>query len=144
MQRYTMELEDLFRDFYRSMRKESGIILAEHGLTNSEFQFLRTIDSLGGAQASEIATEMGVRRGYISNLSRRLEEMQLIKRSSMEEDARAVRLTLTVQGEKLYHMLKSRVRSILSAKIAKLTDPEMDTLLKLFSKLNRQDNSETI
>lgn len=141
MNKNNFELEKLFRDFYRALKRESAVLLGENGFTNSDFLYMRIISKEGNAQASYIAKEMGVRRGYVSAITARMEKLKLLQRSPLKSDGRGSILQLTSSGKKTYSSLEKKVSSVFTRKIAKLNSSEISTLMIFLKKMmSKQDN----
>ncbi len=135
-----MKLEHVFaaldrqiHKFYRSMENDSP----DKALSFSEYDYLKTIQELDRPRLSSIAEAMLVQKPSATNMVRRLEGRELVKRSPCPEDGRAVCILLTNKGhsilayeEQLYASLANSARKQLSAE-------ECDTLSHLLERLAR-------
>ena len=80
----------------------------EFGVTAAESVLLRKLyEHENGAMPSRLASQLGLTRGHVSRLARRLEIKGLIDRDQSLSDRRALILTLTGVGRALVHMLAS-------------------------------------
>jgi len=132
------EIERLFRELYRRWKRESGILLGKSELTNGDYHCMSILHRTGGALASEIASEMGVRRGYVSQLVKRLEAMKLLQKSRIPGDARAALLRLTARGENRFASLEKRIRTVVRGELERLSEDDRQTLHEILKKLEKR------
>jgi DNA-binding MarR family transcriptional regulator len=76
----------------------------EFGVTAAESVLLRKLyEHQSGAMPSRLAAQLGLTRGYVSRLARRLEIKGLLDRERSLSDRRALQLTLTGIGRAAVH-----------------------------------------
>ncbi len=131
-------LEVVFRGLYRTLRREAGTALGRAGLTNGDFLFLRAVAQNRGVRASDVARELGVRRGYVTALSTRMMKKNLLKKSPSRSDGRTATLELTADGRKLFRRADNQVRGVLRTRLLNLKEQEVATLLDLLKKIEPQ------
>ena len=136
------EIQFLFREFYRNLKKESAHILAAQDLTNNDFFFLRILGKNDGIRASDIAGELGVQRGYISGLIKRMEKRKLIQKSPVLTDGRGISLSLTPEGKKILDSLDGAILDLIAGKLDHLKEAEARSLLKALRKLVHSQEQE--
>ncbi len=83
----------------------------------------------GACTASELGAELDLDLGYLSRLLQALKRHGLLQGEAAKEDARRVRLSLTVRGRKAYLQLDARSREEVAAMLAKLAAPEQARLV---------------
>ena len=64
---------------------------------------------------------------------------KLVKSSRSGSDGRSILLELTASGRKLFQAADASIRSILRARLTRLNESEIDTLLSLFNKLETEE-----
>ncbi|HJT60862.1 MAG TPA: helix-turn-helix domain-containing GNAT family N-acetyltransferase [Burkholderiales bacterium] len=83
----------------------------------------------GECTASELGADLDLDLGYLSRLVQDLKRRGLVQGEAAKEDARRVRLTLTVKGRKAYQQLDARSRDEVGAMLSKLAAPEQERLV---------------
>jgi DNA-binding MarR family transcriptional regulator len=71
------------------------------GVSVSEWVALRQLYGSGAASQGELMTALGMTRGAVSKIAKRLEDAKLLTRSDAPEDSRTWRLQLTPAGAAL-------------------------------------------
>ena len=102
----TLWIRFLRFDRMTSRRLEEN--LGELGLTLPQFHVLATLGYTGSLAFNEIGQELMVTVGNLTGIVDRLEIKGLVTRRRDGKDRRIVMVSLTQEGEKLYH-LASRV-----------------------------------
>ncbi|MCB1177250.1 MAG: MarR family transcriptional regulator, partial [Leptospiraceae bacterium] len=86
-------------------------------------------------KVSELAAEIGVSLPYITSLSSKMVEKNILKRENLEADKRIVVLKLTQKGEKIYSELDKRINDFLKEKFEHLNNSEIKTFDSILKKL---------
>ena len=135
----------LFRQLRDAMweRMARELAAAGHDLTFSQYITLKRL-SEGEASASELARTVDLNPGAITRLLDRLEEKQLTTRIADPNDRRALRVTLTETGIRMWadiHQCGLRVRE---RALGQMSTDEQATLFRLLStvreNLTREDD----
>lgn len=84
----------------------------------------------------DIEEEFGIRRSSVSATLSNLEEKGYIKRSSVVQDARLKKITVTEKGKKLIDESTKMINSFESCLMDKLTDNEINIFYKVLDKLS--------
>lgn len=116
--------------------KGEAQLQAQHGLE------LRQFISLGYLQASpvqpaELAQILGLPRYEISRLLAKLEERQLLTRSSTKGDGRKVDLLITEQGRALWQAALTTVEDLIDPLLARLQKGQLEQLIQTLLTLQR-------
>ena len=108
-------------EFRYALRKFLGFSEAaasEHGVTPQQYQALLAIEGFPGRNwvtIGELAEQLRTAHHSAVGLVDRMETMGLVKRTSVKEDRRRVRVSLTAKGlrllEKLYRVHRDELRS---------------------------------
>lgn len=77
------------------------------GVSVSEWVALRQLYGTGAASQGELMAALGMTRGAVSKIAKRLEDAGLLKRTDAPEDSRTWRLQLTPAGAALVPKLAS-------------------------------------
>lgn len=85
---------------------------------------------------SQLTDHLLVSNGNLTGLVNRLVEDGLISRESDPDDRRAQRVILTAEGREAFRGMAERHEALVDSLFAGMSDPEMDALLGLTSKLN--------
>ncbi len=90
----------------------------------------------GGAlpTVAEIAAQLNVSVPAISRTLKKLEAKQYIKRTANENDRRIVHIALSEKGEQVLLKNFRTITDIMDKVLAKFTDEELETMLKLYVK----------
>lgn len=83
----------------------------------------------------DIEEEFGIRRSSVSATLSNLEEKGYIKRSSVSQDARLKKITVTVRGEKIVEESKKIINDFEKELIFQITDEELDIFYRVLDKL---------
>ena len=92
-----MTIEDIrsFNRFYAQMLGVFGNHYLGSGHNSTEIRIIGEIGRKPGVTAREISTKLGLDKGYMSRMVKRLIADGLIERSASEQDGRAMELHLT-------------------------------------------------
>lgn len=83
----------------------------------------------------DIEEEFGIRRSSVSATLSNLEEKGYIKRSSVSQDARLKKITVTVRGEKIVEESKKIINDFEKELIFQITEEELDIFYRVLDKL---------
>jgi DNA-binding MarR family transcriptional regulator len=110
-------------------------IVADFGITPSEFGVLLLIHENSGLNQSELGKAIRADRSTIVALMNRFEERKLVTRQLSPLDRRSHALQLTSEGEALMQQLIPQVQQHERAIAAKLTRAEQAQLIELLTRL---------
>lgn len=80
-------------------------------------------------QASQIMAAMSIDKSYLSRILKKLEKDEIITKSLSAQDARAMTLSLTVKGKKLFDVLNKASDHQIAALIGKLSEGRQQELV---------------
>jgi len=121
--------------YYRVMKQRAGI-LRRFGLSLSEYAALR-LCAEEPSMLSEIADVAGVTSAGATDIVDRLEARRLVRRVSDSKDRRAVRVTLTPSGSRLFRMAQSTQRAMFRELSRSLSPSDREALVIGLSSLIR-------
>ena len=108
--------------------------LADSGVTGPQLALLDWIAASQGCGVQEIATGLDLAAPTVSVGVRRLEDAGLLERQPDPQDGRAIRLSLTAQGQTLQERALAFRREKMRCVLAGLTTEEAETLLALLER----------
>lgn len=109
-----------------------------HGLTHLEGKVLGFFARHPGATQSELAAHSGRDKGQLARLIGGLKERGLLQATVDENDRRALRLRLTVEGEAVQQSLHRRGRRLAAVATAGLSADERRQLVALLERVRQQ------
>jgi DNA-binding MarR family transcriptional regulator/GNAT superfamily N-acetyltransferase len=123
----------LVRDFNRFYTREIGVL--QEGLLSSPYSLTeaRTLYEIAkrrSTTASEIGDILGFDRGYVSRILRRLQSLNLLKKTRSTKDGRQLVLTLTRKGHQAYAALDRRSDAEVRRLLEDLSTEEIHKLLQ--------------
>ena len=125
-----------------ALRGRATAVLAEKGLTMSQFGILDTLYHLGPSSQKKLGQGIFKSRGNITKVVDNLERDGLVKRERDSEDRRYYRVMLTSKGRKIFEKVLPLHVSHIEKEMARLTEKEQKTLSKLCVKLGwRRDEA---
>jgi MarR family transcriptional regulator, organic hydroperoxide resistance regulator len=112
-------------------------LLAEHGLTHSQFFVLSNLVNEPGMSQQALADRLDVTKGNTSGLIERMEEAGLVERRPDPEDRRSYQLYATEAGHRAFESAAPALENNVAQKLSVLTDEEQTTLVNLLAKVDR-------
>jgi len=126
----------LARVYHRVARFEQ-MLLAEYGLTGSQFDVLSHIANDPGLNQQALAGRLLVTKGNVAGLLDRLECAKLVERQSDPDDRRMHRLYLTPAGTAAFEAAAPALEAMLAQQAAALDASEQDALMTLLARWDR-------
>jgi len=123
---------DKFRAFNRYYTRLLGLLddhLLDSPFSLVEARILYEIHHRGPVSASQIIAEIGIDKGYLSNVLKQFAKSGLISRHVSREDARVSLISLTAKGEKCYKELNAASHKQVEALISALSREEQQQLV---------------
>jgi len=127
-QKKRLEVLKQFRVLLRSIKRHYQWVEEQCGLSGAQVWALSEIAGSPGIKVSDLAQELGVHLSTASNMLRRLEELDLVKRMRIGADHRVVQLELTAKGENILRIAPRPLAGILQQALADLPQSRLDTL----------------
>lgn len=137
---------DAVRRFNRFYTRRIGAL--QPGYLGSPFplpqaRVLYELGQRGESTASGLGADLDLDLGYLSRLLQGLRRQGLVQGEASREDARRVRLSLTVKGRKAYQQLDARSRDEVSGMLGKLAAPEQARLVSALQTVESVLESKT-
>jgi DNA-binding MarR family transcriptional regulator/GNAT superfamily N-acetyltransferase len=131
---------DRVRRFGRFYTRFLGVL--NEGLLDSSFplpeaRLLYEIAHHEQTTASELADELGLDRGYVSRLIRKLHEMALVDKAPCDEDGRVTLLTLTDAGQTTFAKLNAAARAQVETALQPLSEADRERLVEAMGTIER-------
>ena len=116
-------------------RHDGDADLRRHGLSGPQFHLLKRISREGGCTQQQLADELGLTKGNISQMVAKLEAAGLVRRGS---DGGGNRLSLSEAGVAKLHALVPVQERFVTEWLSVLTPAELRQLHRLLAKLDRR------
>ena len=132
-------LVERYNEVSLSVSKLANYLIKEQmdsEITSDQYYTLKYINQLGSCTSSHLADVFEVKKSAITAIINRMWEKGFIQRTRDEEDRRVVYLTLTAEGQNLYHKLEKRIYQLVKSFITKFDNEEIQQFLSTYEKLN--------
>lgn len=125
-------IEDIraFNRYYTGLIGLLNDHLLDSEYSLAEVRILYEINTHQPVSASQIMSEMGIDKGYLSRVLKQLEKNGLISKQVSGEDARVTLVSLTAKGETLFSRLNAASDQQIEALITNLTREQQRTLVE--------------
>jgi DNA-binding MarR family transcriptional regulator len=123
----------LVREFNRFYTKQIGVLqdrLLESSYSLTEVRLLYELSHRPNCTAAELADILGINRGYLSRMLRRLEGLKLVEKTLSSTDKRQSLLTLTAKGRREYRPIDRRADDDVGRLLEGLSKDEISVLLE--------------
>jgi DNA-binding MarR family transcriptional regulator len=135
---FTSPANDVWLSLIRitqSISRAGGEQLRARGVSAAQFQLLAQVSAHVGIMQHELATELGVTKGNISQLIAKLVDDGLLQRNPQ---GAAIRLSLTTAGEALIAEMLPAYHAFIAARFVALTSDDLAQLQQLLSKIHQE------
>lgn len=112
-------------------------LLAEHGLTPSQFDVLSHLAAEPGMSQTELAGRLLVTKGNVAGLIDRLERSGLVERCPDPDDRRSNRLHITESGRRAFEAAAPVLEAQVAEQFEALDDDALDELMRLLARVDR-------
>jgi DNA-binding MarR family transcriptional regulator len=113
-------------------------------IPRAQLELLAAVQQTQPISSKELARQLYLTPGAVSQLAESLEHQELISRKADPNDRRIQCLSTTRKGEKLLRDVDKRRRANIEAVLAGLTDEELEVWCRVQQKLLAQFQSEAI
>jgi len=117
-------------------------LLAQSGLTPSQWGTLETLFHLGSLCQRDLSQKLLKSGGNITQVVNNLERGELVQRSRNPKDRRQMVVALTPAGRKLVRRLIPKVVARIEQEMSALDHKELETLRKLCRRLGKGESCE--
>lgn len=125
----TIEEIRAFNRYYTGLIGLLNDHLLDSEYSLAEVRILYEINTHQPVSASQIMSEMGIDKGYLSRVLKQLEKNGLISKQVSDEDARVTLVSLTAKGETLFSKLNAASDQQIETLITSLTREQQRTLV---------------
>lgn len=126
----------LFRAITFKMKNKADKSLSEYGLTSQQGQTIGYINSNEGVIQKNLANFFNKRDATMTSMLQGLEKKGFIERRIPEDNEREKRVYLMPKGKELVESFDKKFQEIENDITRNLTDDEIQTLLRLLTKIN--------
>jgi Transcriptional regulators len=128
------------RAFNRFYTRQIGLL--EEGLLDSRFSLTecRVLYELAHRDrptAAQIGSDLGLDAGYLSRMLAKFERRKLLRRQTSKQDVRAVHLTLTAAGRKVFAPLDAAARGQIEGLLKPLNARDVDAVTAAMAVVRR-------
>lgn len=123
-----IEVLKQFRVLLRSIKQHYQWVEQECGLSGAQLWAMAEIADAPGLKVSDLAQQLGVHLSTASNMLRRLEDLDLVKRLRISQDHRVVQVELTAKGESVLLLAPRPLVGILQQALDELPQSRLDSL----------------
>lgn len=120
-----------------SVLDRTNRVIAEGGLTSSQFGVLEVLYHLGTLSQVDVARKLLLSTANITTVIQNLEKNGLIRRERDPQDNRFMRVTITETGSAVVEKILPGHVANITADMSALTPDEQETLAALCRKLGR-------
>src|ERR1700730_15614471 len=123
----------LVREFNRFYTKHIGVLqerLLESSYSLTEVRLMYELSHRPNCTAAKLADILGINRGYLSRMLRRLEGLKLVEKTLSSTDKRQSLLTLTAKGDREYRPIDRRADHEVGRLLEGLSKDEIAVLLE--------------
>lgn len=125
----------LIHDVSRLRRIVVDRALKPLGLTRSQWWVLAFLSRRDGMTQTALAADLDLTKVAIGGLVDRMETAGFVERRPDERDARARRVYLTREGQKLVSTIRESVDAVEADILANVTDPELESASRVLLKI---------
>ncbi len=143
------EVPELAEGLHRALSKLFSILrrgdpgnAVAGDLTLAQLSILVTLLDQGPIRMTDLAAHERVRTPTTTVAIRRLEKVGLVKRSRDPSDLRAVLVDITPRGRAVHAESLAARHAALAAMLSKLSESDLDTLMKALASLDRLASCE--
>lgn len=131
-----------FMRAYNSLRQRLEPVLADLGVTPTQFGVLEALLHLGPLNQRDLGEKLLTSKGNLSVVIDNLERDGLVERRAPEHDRRERLIHLTPAGERFVREIFPKQAEAIARELGRLTAAELKQLGDLCRKLGRSDGGE--
>ena len=128
------------RSIIRKMHQISDRELSVHGISHAEMRIMLFLYNKDGCRQDELSVAMGIDRSNVGRSLKKLENLELVIRKKVTEDARSLRVLLTEKGFKIKQVLEQLKTNIESTVTTGISSRDFTVISKT---LETMDNNLT-
>ncbi|WP_139651830.1 MarR family winged helix-turn-helix transcriptional regulator [Raoultibacter phocaeensis] len=127
---------------YEIAHRTSRKLVAEYGITFSQFEVLEALMHKGPLTVNAIIDAVLSTGGSITVVVRNLEKLGYVARTVNPDDGRSFIVELTACGKSLIEELFPRHMKALGASLSELGDDDIETIIELLKKVGQAQSTE--
>ncbi len=120
---------------YQAFETYSAAHIRTLGLTPSQFDIVATLGNTDGMSFKELGEKTLITKGTLTGVVDRLQDKNLVRRIASPSDGRSLIVQLTRKGEALFKRVFPAHLSHVDQAFTKLTQPELDQMRSVLSRL---------
>jgi DNA-binding MarR family transcriptional regulator len=132
------------RRVIRAVDLHSRRLSQTHGLTGPQALTLKAIIEHGQLSAGDLARELSLSQATITDIVKRLEARNLLKRNRDDDDKRRVMITATMEGLKIHSLAPPLLQETFLQRFQQLKDWEQNQLLSSMQKIAELMDAESL
>ncbi len=140
----TEEILIALRRVIRAIDQHSRNLIQSHGLTGPQALMLKEIIRNGSITGSELAKRISLSQATVTDVVKRLENRNLLKRIRDDHDKRKVLLTATPDGEAIIKKSVPLLQESFESRLNELKEWEQSQLLSSLQRIAEMMNAENI
>ncbi|MDZ4200191.1 MAG: MarR family transcriptional regulator [Kiritimatiellia bacterium] len=140
LDRFVDSTLDLMPRMLRGFMREERNLLSRGVISLPQFWMLQIIRESSRCLMNDLARALSIPPSTLTSMADRLVELKLILRHTDPEDRRAVRLTLTPEGEQTLHDILEQKRDMALRIFAKVSEEDRAAYLRVIEQVVRQLN----
>lgn len=117
-------------------------VCRRYGLSPQQFHVLMVLEKHGSQSAGELSDRVGIHRGNITAVCKKLEQKDLIVRSRSPEDERVVVISMGDTGEQLLQEMAEEFDRCYERLLEEESPEEIEEIIEGISKLCRLARNE--
>ncbi len=129
-------ISEQFSGIFRILLKGEKVRESGLEILNSRLRILSQLKEMDKPRMGELAAELGVTLPALTNMVGKMENEKLLKRCKDNEDARAVRLIMSIAGKKLIESQLNAHQQKMARILARMNRRERTRFLQLLKELH--------
>lgn len=132
------EIQAIMPTIKRLMHTRTHELLRQYGISYAQFELVFTLqrcEESVAPSAKEIAEQLSLTAGAVSQLVDSLVELQLIERQADSQDRRITRIVLSEQGKTIAKQIHENKHLLMRDVMESLSEAELVTMLKVQRKM---------
>ncbi len=111
-------------------------VCRKNDLTLQQFHVLAALETCGPQNVGELSRQIGILRGNITGVCKKMEQRELVIRSRNPEDERIVMVEISSQGHELFTAMTKELSRCWSEMIEKEPSETVEEIIKGLEKLS--------
>lgn len=131
-------IEELIRKIYFFVSLRSRDVMLSYGLNNTQFQTLEMIYQKSDITTGELTKKLGFAQSSMTDIIKKLVDLNLIERYKDEEDKRVYRFNVSEKGEELVEFAYFRQMDYYFGLCRDFKEWEMEIFIDLLRKMEQR------